>query len=211
MGKRGETGEVNRYLGTVHLKMYRRILYQDAMARAVMGQGQQELGEAGLAAKLDMAAPAARKAPLEHVIDTEDILGWLAAAVEQCERRFALAVVTALDERPERMGELKATMRQMGRARSLKVALSATAAFALIRELLLDGMPADFPFVMEHSDEGKVIWRVERCPHARYWAQLGVDPDTYYRLRDAWVEGMLMGSGVVHERDRVGRHTLIVK
>lgn len=191
---------MSAFLGPIHVKMYERILYQDKLAQAVMEQSAQNP-----VAEVDAKFPPAKDGPLEELIDQGNIHGWLSEAVANCEQRFALAVCKALGGQPDEMGTLCDTVTKLGRAYPLGAAHDAEAVFQAVHNILLDGMPCDFPFTMLESSTEMVRWRVTNCPHARYW---GGDAERYYLLRDAWMSGVLEGSGVCHTRHGDGEHTL---
>ena len=196
-------------IGPVHRKMYGRILYQDAMAQALLHEAAQSGWATGLTGRLSTEAPAAAKRPLEEVVNPDDIHGWLSHAVAACERRFSAVVCGILREQPGRMGALKAVLRGMGKAFELPVIADAVHAYQAVHAILLDGMPCDFPFDFVQQGPQSVLWQVSTCPHAPYWMQ-GEDcgVEIYYRLRDAWIEGALERSNVKHSRPALYLHAL---
>lgn len=198
---------MSAFLGPVHEKMYRRILYQDHLAAAFLKLAADNNWSPDLAEQVDAAYPAARQEPLANIIDPNNIHGWLTVAVENCEARYAAVVVGILAEHPERLAELKTVMTAEGKAYELSPGADAKVLFNDIHDLLLDGMPCDFPFALSEDSDEEMIWQVSHCPHARAWQAADLDPDLYYELRDAWVQGALAGSGFIHERNS-GEHRL---
>lgn len=199
---------MSAFLGPIHVKMYERILYQDTMSQALLDFAAGKGWAVGLGDKVATQAPAASRQPLEAIIDESNIHGWLSDAVVRCERRFAMIACGILTENPERIGELLPIMNALGKAQNFSPAMDAERAFQTIHDVLLDGMPCDFPFDVTESGVDTVTWRVTNCPHAPYWADNGCGVEGYYQLRDAWVQGALENSGITHTRTELYAHTL---
>lgn len=198
---------MSAFLGPIHLKMYDRILYQDFLTESILDLAETKGWDGGLRRRVDAKAEPAPRKPLETVIDQSNIHGWLSRKVEAGERRLALAVTGILAGHPERMGDLQALMKDLGSRYDLTLPDDAENIFAAVHDILLDGMPCDFPFNITESDAAKVRWQVTKCPHAPYWLEAGGDVEVYYRLRDAWIEGLLDGRGLAHVRS-AGGHCL---
>lgn len=197
---------MSAFLGPIHEKMYRRILYQDRMAQALLDLAVKNGWTGDLQEQADAEAPAASPGPLETLIDQSNIHGWLSEAVAGSERRFAFIAGKLLSGHPGRLGVLQDAMKELRRQSALSKALDAEQSFEAIHDILLDGMPCDFPFQMEETGPDTVAWNMGVCPHASHWPkESGAEP--YYQLRDAWVEGALEGSGILHTRSG-NRHTM---
>lgn len=159
---------MSAFLGPIHVKMYGRVLYQDAVSQAILDLAEESGWASGLQEKVDSQAPAASTAPLEQIIDQSNIHGWLNEAVANCERRFALIVCNALKGHPERLAELQSFMEDLGRQCELPAFDNAEQAFQVIHDMLLDGMPCDFPFEVSESHSEEVKWLIKSCPHTQY-------------------------------------------
>lgn len=189
---------MSKFLGPVHAKMYERILYQEKMIKAMTDLASQKGWTTGLQDKVDQEAPEALDEPLENVIDQSNIHGWLGQAVEASEKRFARAVYEILREDPQRIGQLKKAMKKLGQKYVLPAGLNAEETYRAIYDILLDGMPCDFPFDITEQSADAVKWRVRNCPHEKYWTYPGVGADVYYSLRNSWIEGVLENYGILY-------------
>lgn len=189
---------MSAFLGPVHIKMYERILYQDEMGRAILEEGLKSGWSKDLEDNIKEETPEAVKKPLEEIIDQSNIHGWLSHAVANSEKRFAKIVCTILKEDPDRIKDLKQIMKKLGEEHKVSKERSAKEAFRDIHDILLDGMPCDFPFKMLESEEEQVVWEIAHCPHEAYWEAEGGSVSTYYLLRDAWLQGALKNSCVNH-------------
>lgn len=199
---------MSAFLGPVHVKMYDRILYQDEMSGALLDLAAANSWGHNLQKEVDAKAPAASRQPLEAIIDESNIHGWLSEAVARCETRFSLVVCGILKGHPERLDELRQTMRAQGKIHSLPPTADAEQAYQTVHDILLDGMPCDFPFSTTETSGAIVAWQVTNCPHAPYWTDDICGAQTYYQLRDAWMDGALENSGIEHSRTKPFTHIL---
>lgn len=191
---------MSAFLGPIHIKMYDRILYQDSMSQKIMDLAAEKNWGDDFVKEVNTKAPAASRQPLESIVDEGNIHGWLSEAVDRCERRFALTVCSVLKDHPERLGELLGVMKSMGKEYALPPSLDVETAHQAIHDVLLDGMPCDFPFSNVEYSPDTVKWQVSNCLHKSYWTETRCDTEIYYQLRDAWVDGALGNSRVTHQR-----------
>lgn len=189
---------MSAFLGPVHVKMYGRILYQDEMSKAMLDLAAKNGWGNDIENRVNSEAPEASKEPLENIIDQSNIHGWLSQAVENCEKRFSKVVNEILEEDPKRIDELEKVLKELGRQYDLPAELNVEETHQTIHDILLDGMPCDFPFAITEQEADIVGWQVKSCPHARYWTNPNFGADTYYRLRDSWIEGVLENSGIIY-------------
>ena len=195
---------MSAFLGPVHEKMYGKILALDEMTEALLQLSEDGDWVPGLRQQVDDQAPAAQKVPLADIIDAGNIHGWLNAAVLGSESRFAAVCCGMLNGHSERLAAMLEVMKAGGHSAALPTELDAEGAFQAIHDILLDGMPCDFPFQVIDSGPSAVEWTVTSCPHAAHWQSRGCDAETFYQLRDAWIAGALAGTGITHSRDQAG-------
>lgn len=195
---------MSAFLGPVHEKMYGKILAQDEITEALLQLAEGNGWAPGLRQQVDAQSPAAQKAPLADIIDTGNIHGWLSATVLGSESRFAAVTCGMLDGHPQRLAAMQEVMKARGQSAGLPADVDAEGAFQAIHDILLDGMPCDFPFQVIDSRPDAVEWTVTSCPHAAHWQSRGCEAETFYKLRDAWIEGALAGTGITHSRDQAG-------
>lgn len=196
---------MSAFLGPVHIKMYDRILFQDSMSEAFLDKYESKYNDTSIREDVNSLYPAAEKVALETIIDEGNIHGWLSEAVEICEKRFSFIVTASIKAHPVVIEEYEAIMMNMGIDYNKGKPETPIQAFTMIHDILLDGMPCDFPFQMLEENEEEVRWEVLKCPHSNYW-NVG-NEDYYYQLRDAFVQGFLEGSDLAHVRNN-GIHSI---
>ncbi|CUX40504.1 hypothetical protein [Clostridium sp. C105KSO13] len=199
---------MSKILGPVHTKMYERILHQEKMIKAIINLAVQNGWSADLQNKINQEAPEALNEPLENIIDQSNIHGWLGQAVEASEKRFARAVYETLREDAQRVDELKKAMKKLGWEYILPEGLNAKETYQAICDILLDGMPCDFPFDVTEQSADVVKWRIRNCPHEKYWKYPDFGVDVYYSLRDSWIEGVLENYGIVYSHTATSEYCL---
>lgn len=199
---------MSAFLGPIHEKMYDKILYLDEMTESLLRLAEGSDWAPGLRQQVNSQAPAAAKAPLADIVDAGNIHGWLSAAVLASESRFAAVACGMMEGHPERLAALQEAMKEMGSSSALPPGIDAEGAFGAIHDTLLDGMPCDFPFQVIDKSPVAVEWRVSSCPHAAHWQSRGCDGETFYQLRDAWIEGALANTGITHSRNQEGGTSL---
>ena len=178
------------FLAPIHQLMYDKIHSTDSLASSIAKED--EAIEKALAEKF----PAIENGPLEEVIDTSNIHGWLAERVALAEERLAFAATSMAKKDEEK---LLAIVKQS--AEKLHFQGTAEEAFQTYDSFFLNGMPCDRVHMPVDSDEG-FAWQVTQNVHAPYYD----DPALYDRLMEAWWEGFLANTDLRYEIEGDRRH-----
>lgn len=173
------------FLAPIHQIMYDKIHYTDDLATALAKR------DSATARALEENFPSIEKEPLEAVIDTENIHGWLAERVVLAEKRLAFASCSLAKK--DRAGLMDA-VKDFGRREAFSG--SAEEAFSLYDRRFLNGMPCDRIHMPEESEEG-FAWRITRDVHGAYYDEAGL----YDTLIAAWWEGLLEKSELNYTRN----------
>lgn len=132
--------------------------------------------------------------PLEDVIDTGNIHGWLQARIQSAELRQAYIVTTLLGGNPELEDGVAQLFASQGKAAAKEYDQNVTTpegAFTALNDFILEGMPCDRVNEVISSDEEKYSWRTTACLHKSYWDQVHGDVTIFYTLRDTWVKAFI--------------------
>lgn len=178
------------FLAPIHQLMYDKIHSTDDLTMAIARED--EAIENALAENF----PSIENGPLEEVIDTSNIHGWLAERVALAEERLAFAA-TAMAKKDEE--KLLATIKQS--AKDLHFQGTAEEAFQTYDSFFLNGMPCDRVHMPANCDEG-FAWQVTQNVHAPYYE----DPALYDRLIDSWWEGLLENTELHYKHQGDLRH-----
>lgn len=186
---------MSAFLGPVHHWMYGKIQLQEELTGKLVTLVENSGWSTGLAACLTEAYGPVETAPLETVIDTGNIHGWLARRVSLAEERFAKAVTTALSANgASRLEALTAFMEAQGRAHAVAAGADPETAYQTLDGLLLDGMPCDGGRHVTSADEEELVWEYNPAMHAL--CQTPEGREIYALLRKAFLRGALEGSGL---------------
>ncbi len=132
--------------------------------------------------------------PLETLIDTNNIHGWLQHRIQIAETRQAATlkqliekygkdvlniVETQFMEQGKKCGEILKNQAGL---------LNAPDLYQQLNNYLLDGMPCDHVNNVAISELDQLQWRTTKCLHQPYWVKVGIDVTTMYQLRSRWIK-----------------------
>lgn len=183
--------DMSAFLGPIHYWVYHKIELQEEFVKDILVLAANRSWDNELENKLSETYGIIGTEPLEDIIDTGNIHGWLQSKLSVTERRLALAVKELLAEDAGRKDILIQTAHEFGRKHSISKEADAEKAFKAISDSLIDGMPCDG--VNELLEQGKTFtsWQQTACVHSQYWEQVQGSIEVYYELRKAIMEGML--------------------
>ncbi|MBF7096173.1 hypothetical protein [Alkalibacter mobilis] len=148
--------------------------------------------------------PAGNK-PLEEVIDTNNIHGWLQDKIHRAEGRHAALITRLLEKNAENLEGLKDVFQKQG-------ALAASrydgqtddpeALFNALNDFLLEGMPCDRVNEVTVSEDNEIKWVRTVCLHNDHWNNAGGDVKNFYILRDEWTKAFVenLSSNMTYNR-----------
>ena len=136
------------------------------------------------------------KLPLEDMIDTSNIHGWLQDKIHSAEYRLATWTVKILEKEngKEKLEDLyikqglKAANEIIQSGRELNNAVDI---YNAVNDYILDGMPCDRVNEILLQEENKVLWKRRLCVHKNLWDAVGGDVNLFYSLRDLWISSFV--------------------
>ncbi|WMJ87558.1 hypothetical protein [Anaerocolumna sp. MB42-C2] len=186
-------------LGPIHYWLYNKIKMQDHLVERVINLAENQFSEMDLRNQLANNYGTLEKKPLEDMIDSSNIHGWLLERVSLVEYRLAYAVTFLLKNDPDSMDKLQVLVWNMGEEISAAYHnKDAAEIYKNLNDILLDGMPCDHVNLVISQDEKEVIWKRNVCVHEDYWNEVGGDIKTYYLLRDEFLKGFVTGAGATY-------------
>ena len=188
---------MSKFLGPIHFWVYNKIQIQQEIVTEIIALNGDSAAQ--LQAELDQRYGISETRPLEAVIDEGNIHGWLQINVTRSEYKLADSITALLKKDPDTLKQIEAIFRAKGRSLS-QVNMTAAAAYKLLSDSLLDGMPCDHANVLITESDEEVIWKRNTCVHANYWSEVDGDIAVYYALREALIQGFLENTGLVYEK-----------
>jgi hypothetical protein len=188
---------MSKFLGPIHFWVYNKIQIQQEMVADILALNGETASQRR--DELDQRYGISETRPLEAVIDEGNIHGWLQINVTRSEYKLADSVTALLNQDPDNYQLIEAIFSAKGRSLS-QANLTAAAAYKLISDSLLDGMPCDHANALIAESDEQVIWQRNICVHSNYWSEVGGDIAVYYALREALIRGVLENTGLVYEK-----------
>ena len=190
---------MSAFLGRIHYWLFNKIKWFEALEEKIYHMALSE----GFDAKewkreieANYGAPTEHR-PLEAMIDTSNIHGWLQDKIEKAEARHAEYITRIIKEKPELMDTLKDIYRLQGKEdgreyeRKNNKPSSPEEVYAAINDYILDGMPCDRVNEFILRDENSFIYRATKCVHGDFWRKAGGEVKNFYSLRREWIKAFV--------------------
>ncbi len=190
--------EMSLYLGKIHYWLFNKIVWFENLEKEVIKLGKSK----GLTVEelkeeiYNKYGEPTEDKPLEEMIDTSNIHGWLKNKIEMAEKRQAAFITYMLNYNKELKDNLmdlyKAEGEKEGENYRKKVSPSTPEEiYNILNDFILDGMPCDRVNQVIDSNENQFSWHVVRCLHKIYWDEVEGDVRVFYALRDEWIKGFI--------------------
>lgn len=183
------------YLGKVHYWLFNKMLWFQGVEIELVNLGKEKgIDEEELLNYLkDNYGDRIENKPLEEIIDTSNIHGWLQNKITISEKRLAKVTKELL-----KIDDIKQEIEEVYKSQGIKAAKEAIAEekagnnsvelFNLVNDYILDGMPCDRVNEVLVQEEDKVLWKRRICVHEDIWSSEGLEVNYFYSLRDLWIE-----------------------
>ena len=185
---------MSAFLGPIHYWLYRKIQLQECLTEAMLSSVQFEEKRITLENKLNTAYGVVEHRPLEEVIDTGNIHGWLQGQIGIAEKRFAAAVTEILQDDHTQLENLRQIAYKLGQENPLPDSEDAQAVYRELNDMLLEGTPCDHVNEVLEQSEQSVLWQQTVDLHLPFWDAVGGNIENYYLLRNAFISGSLSAS-----------------
>lgn len=186
------------FLGPIHYWLYNKITLQNKIVNTIIKELNLENIESELCKNYGLIV----EKPLEQIINTENIHGWLQEKVDIVENRLAYVVKLALEKNQDNLNKIEKIFFDFGA--SIKIEGNkddASIVFKTIEDSILDGMPCDRTKKVIEKNENIVSWTKNICVHEKYWNSLNIDINIYYKLINQFILGVLSNTKLTFEQD----------
>lgn len=180
---------MSAFLGPIHHWLYGKIQLQEAFIAALADAANENHWNSGDTAVDTYVNNEVR--PLDEMIDTMNIHGWLQDRIHDAEGRYAKIVGALLHHNEGLLPELENLALEFGRSRALKADADAAAIYRAFEDAFLNGMPCDRINQVVDQNPKAFAWNQTGDLHGDFWKEAQVEPSVYYTLRDAMMRGML--------------------
>ncbi|AOT68550.1 hypothetical protein [Geosporobacter ferrireducens] len=187
---------MSAFLGPIHHWLFKKIKLHEDLEKNLLSRYEEIFGGEILKikekAETKYGSPMENK-PLDQMIDTGNIHGWLQSKITTAETRQA-AILTGIFQQYGNkaleiaLEEYKKQGKESGLDACNNVQVdSAPAIYKALNNYLLDGMPCDNVNNITIAEPDLLQWKNIHCLHRGYWETVGANPDTFYQLRSAWI------------------------
>lgn len=192
---------MSRFLGPIHYWLFNKIkLYEDLEGEVISKfkkTYEEKKVEDILATNIEKHGEPLADKPLEEIIDTDNIHGWLQSRISVAETRQA-AILGDLFNEYSTNGVLlaKQVYERHGikcgeDARTNYQADTAEDIYKIINNYVLDGMPCDNVKRITKSEADYLEYKQVECLHIGYWNKVGVKGEIMYDLRTTWTQAFV--------------------
>lgn len=184
------------FLGRIHYWLYNKILWfeeiEDEIIKSINEQDK-DINALVKHINTQFGEPTGKK-PLEEIIDTSNIHGWLQQKIESAELRQAALVTELLKWNFAHKDRFLRIYTKQGEAAAKEYKGSVDSPeeiFNALNDFILEGMPCDRVNEVVESNDNEFTWKTTSCLHKSYWSRVGGDAQNFYDLREAWVKAFV--------------------
>lgn len=191
---------MSRFLGPIHHWLFNKIKLYEKLESAIIDNVQKDLNTdlSDIMESLynKIGYPIENK-PLEELIDTNNIHGWLQSKITKAETRQAALITNLIDKFGEDvLNIVKNTYKfqAINCGKDVKNNTDISTApniYKALNNYILDGMPCDNVNNITINEENKLQWKVLNCLHKGYWLNVNGNLDVLYDLRSIWISNFI--------------------
>lgn len=187
------------FLGKIHYWLFNKIKWFEGLEENIVNwakeKGDFPVDEWKEEIYNKYGAPIENK-PLEEVIDTSNIHGWLQDKISRGEGRQSAWVTKILKSSPESIKDLINIFEKQGSKLGSEYAEMSTVStsievYNMLNDYILEGMPCDRVNETLENSEDKYSWITTSCLHEPYWQKEMGDVNNFYILREAWTKSFI--------------------
>ncbi|NFO10824.1 hypothetical protein FDB29_06830 [Clostridium botulinum] len=187
------------FLGKIHFWLFNKILWFQGLENEIIYVAKSEgLDILNLQKEIeDKYGGKLPNKPLDEIIDTSNIHGWLQEKIYSSEGRIAAWTTIIIDNRREAKEKLEEIYTNQGIMAAKEVNEkgfildSAEDIFNKVNDYILDGMPCDRVNEIINSNENCVKWIRRICVHKEIWDKESGDVEYFYFLRSLWIKAFV--------------------
>ena len=183
------------FLGKIHYWLFNKIVWFENLEEEIIKLAKEEgINTSELVNELNSKyGEKLPNLPLEEMIDTSNIHGWLQDKIHSAEYRLASLTNKVLEKNDgrEKLEELYKRQGLVAASEAIennKTVSDAFSIFNAINDYVLDGMPCDRVNEIVSNEEDKLVWKRRLCVHKEIWDAVGGNVDVFYDLRNTWIK-----------------------
>ena len=152
--------------------------------------------------------------PLEEIIDTSNIHGWLQDKIIVSESRLS-ELISYLKNNNVNDEEIKLVFKNAGRKAAIldlenRYLETAEDIFNGLNDYVLDGMPCDRVNEVLEASEESVLWKRRVCVHKEIWTKENLNADYFYEIRDEFIKEFVSKVNPSFEYKNLGNNEMVI-
>lgn len=187
------------FLGKIHYWLFNKIVWFENLEKEIIKAAEKtnidvEKAKKEIEAKYGEITP---DMPLEDMIDTDNIHGWLQGKIHSAEGRMAAWVRTITENNPDDIVKIQNVYITQGikaaneiKEENIEINTAAEM-YNKINDYILDGMPCDRVDEIVENTPDIITWVKTICVHKDVWEKENVSVNQFYKLRDLWIEAFV--------------------
>lgn len=191
---------MSRFLGPIHQWLFNKIKLYEELEYQIINNVEKNLDTdiQDIVNSLNekLGAPIPNK-PLEDLIDTNNIHGWLQNKITIAETRQAALITYIIHNLGESgLNIIKNTYEAQGKASGSDAknnyeVSTAQELYKTLNNYILDGMPCDNVNNISINEDDMLQWKVASCLHRGYWNNVDGDLNVLYTLGEIWITSFI--------------------
>lgn len=187
------------FLGKIHYWLFNKIKWFEGIEDELLVlAGKENIDVNALKKSLDEKHGARlEEKPLEELIDTSNIHGWLQERIIIAEGRVAMITHEILENNEDGLAKIYEVYKSQGVKAADEVKEEkgtiddASEIYNCINDYILDGMPCDRVNEVVSSDSDSITWKRNVDVHENIFHGEKVDVRSFYNMRDEWIKAFV--------------------
>ncbi len=155
--------------------------------------------------------------PLEDMIDTGNIHGWLQSKINSAEGRMAAWISEIINNSEKGINKIERVYINQGIKAAREVVAEgksfekAEELYNLMNDYILDGMPCDRVNEIIDSSEEMIKWTRRICVHKDIWNAENIDVKYFYDFRGLWIKAFISELNKDFEYIEIDNDTRVIR
>lgn len=155
--------------------------------------------------------------PLEDIIDTGNIHGWLQSKINSAEGRMAAWISEIINNSEKGINKIERVYINQGIKAAREVVAEgksfekAEELYNLMNDYILDGMPCDRVNEIIDSSEERIKWTRRICVHKDIWNAENIDVKYFYDFRGLWIKAFISELNKDFEYIEIDNDTRVIR
>ncbi len=155
--------------------------------------------------------------PLEDMIDTGNIHGWLQSKINSSEGRMAAWTSEIINNSENGINKIEKVYIEQGIKAADEIIASGKSSekadelYNLMNDYILDGMPCDRVNEIIESSEEIIKWTKRICVHKDIWNAENIDVKYFYDFRGLWIKAFISELNKDFEYVEIDNDTRIIR